>query len=206
MDHDHAAPPSDALAAILDALAEQGWCVAPNFLDSAQVEALRDECRVRHEAGGFHVAGVGGGAAKVVSELRGDHIQWLERDDTHPAVQHYLTRLETLRQAVNQTFFLGLHELEAHFAAYPAGAFYKRHLDRFRDDDRRALTVILYLNADWLAEDGGQLRFWPDESKPPLDILPTGGTLVTFLSERFWHEVLPARRQRLAITGWFKRR
>jgi SM-20-related protein len=39
-----------------------------------------------------------------------------------------------------------------------------------------------------------------------LDVLPEGGTLVAFLSERFQHEVLPARRERLALTGWFRRR
>jgi SM-20-related protein len=30
--------------------------------------------------------------------------------------------------------------------------------------------------------------------------------LVTFLSARFIHEVLPARRERYSLTGWLKRR
>jgi SM-20-related protein len=70
------------------------------------------------------------------------------------------------------------------------------------------LTAIVYLNADWTAEDGGLLRFWPDLSGAgeALEIVPAGGTLVTFLSDRYWHEVTPARRERLAVTGWFKRR
>jgi len=38
------------------------------------------------------------------------------------------------------------------------------------------------------------------------DVPPEGGTLVCFMSERFWHEVLPARRLRLSLTGWFRRR
>jgi len=29
---------------------------------------------------------------------------------------------------------------------------------------------------------------------------------VCFLSERFEHEVLPAKRERVALTGWFRRR
>ena len=37
-----------------------------------------------------------------------------------------------------------------------------------------------------------------------LDIFPVGGTLVAFLSARYWHEVLPATRERLSLTGWFK--
>jgi SM-20-related protein len=66
--------------------------------------------------------------------------------------------------------------------------------------------VILYLNEDWRRDDGGLLRFWPEENAEALDIVPVGGTLVTFLSDRFWHEVLPARRERLSLTGWFRRR
>jgi SM-20-related protein len=67
---------------------------------------------------------------------------------------------------------------------------------------------VLYLNRNWGEEDGGQLRLYTD----PLDqgryreIPPLGGSLVTFLSARFLHEVLPARRERISITGWFKRR
>jgi len=37
-------------------------------------------------------------------------------------------------------------------------------------------------------------------------LLPEAGTFVAFLAERFPHEVLPARRPRLALTGWFRRR
>jgi SM-20-related protein len=196
------------LAAILDGLAEKGWHVQAGFLPEPLVRQLRVECLARDAAGGFHVAGVGSGRAQVVSEVRGDRILWLEDGDPCPAVRAYQAVMEDLRQGVNAAFFLGLFELEAHFAAYPAGACYRRHLDRFKDDDRRSLTAIVYLNQDWTESDGGQLRFWPDEAgqAAPMDILPVGGTLVTFLSDRFWHQVLPASRQRLAITGWFKRR
>lgn len=194
---------------ILGALADQGWCVTPGFLSDELTRALRCPCLERHAAGEFHAAGIGSGSAKVIAETRGDHIRWLEDDDENPAVQAYLSVMEALRQAVNQTFFLGLIELEAHFAVYPAGAFYKRHLDRFKNDDRRTLTVVAYLNEDWTEADGGMLRFWPDpvgEEGDAIDISPVGGTLVTFFSDRYWHEVLPARRPRLALTGWFTRR
>lgn len=47
------------------------------------------------------------------------------------------------------------------FCPVPTGAFYRRHLDRFRDDDRRMVSAVLYLNEDWQPQDGGQLRmFW----------------------------------------------
>lgn len=191
---------------IVDSLADQGWCVVPDFVDTATIAALRSECLAAHAQGGFHAAGVGSGQARVLSEVRGDHIRWLEEEVAGAAGKAVLARLESLRRAINQELLLGLLDLEIHFAAYPVGAAYQRHLDRFRDDDRRTVTVILYLNADWGDDDGGVLRFWPDETGEPIDILPTGGTLVTFLSQRFWHEVLPTRRQRLSLTGWFRRR
>jgi SM-20-related protein len=192
---------------IVEALAQRGWSVAPRFLSAEETAALRTECLSAFAAGAFHAAGVGSGSARAVSEIRGDHVLWLDEANASPALQAVLTRLESLRQEVNRTLYLGLFDLELHFAAYPVGAGYQRHLDRFRDDGRRALTVILYLNpADWSDADGGQLRFWAQDGVPPVDILPTGGTLVSFLAERFWHQVLPARRQRLSLTGWFRRR
>lgn len=193
---------------LLDALAKQGWCVLPAFLCADEVAALAAACRERHDAGHFHRAGVGPGQPRLLSELRGDRVQWIDAHDPSVAVQGYLARMEALRRSVNEAFFLGLVELEVHFALYPPGACYQRHLDRFRDDDRRTLSVILYLNAAWREEDGGALRLWlgEDGQAEHRDILPHGGTLVAFLAERFWHEVLPARRERLSLTGWFKRR
>jgi SM-20-related protein len=205
---DNDAMNNEHLNIVLSGLADKGWCVLPDFLPAATVAALRAECQARNSAGAFHAAGIGPGAAAVVAEVRGDRILWVEPSDPHPAVRQYNEATEALREAVNREFFLGLHELEAHFAVYPAGAAYKKHLDRFRADDRRTLTAIVYLNQDWTEADGGLLRFWTDPSGEgeTLDIVPAGGTLVTFLSELYWHEVLPARRTRMALTGWYKRR
>jgi SM-20-related protein len=121
----------------------------------------------------------------------------------HP---HYFSTLDQVRQAVNQAFYMGLEDLESHFAVYPPGSFYKKHLDRFRDDDARTLTAVLYLNEDWPEDAGGQIRLYLDAMQPVAGCGPTAGTLVLFLSDRFWHEVLPATQQRLSVTGWFRRR
>lgn len=193
-------------AACIDAIAERGWYVKADFWPQEAVAALRAEALARQRAGAFRPAGVGRGQARVRREIRGDAIAWLEPQDESPAVRAWLATLENLRQAVNASLYLGLFDLEAHFALYPPGTFYRRHLDRFREDDRRTLTVILYLNENWGKENGGALRFYPQETGEGIDILPEGGTLVAFLSDRFWHEVLPARRARLSLTGWFRRR
>jgi len=191
---------------IVTALAEPGWCTVPDYLSCSETTALRNECLTALAAGAFHRAGVGKGTAEIRSGIRGDQILWVDENNSGPALQSVLAKLEALRLAVNQALFLGLFDVELHFAAYPPGAGYRRHLDRFQDDDHRMLTVILYLNENWSSEDGGQLKFWPDEHAAPLEIEPMGGTLVTFLSDLFWHEVLPTNKSRFSLTGWFRRR
>ena len=63
----------------------------------------------------------------------------------------------------------------------------------------------MYLNDGWQAEDGGQLRLYLADGQVR-DVLPEAGTLVVFLSADIPHEVLPASRDRLSLTGWFRRR
>ncbi len=191
---------------IVDALTEPGWCVVADYLSAAETAALRAECLAANSDNAFHRAGVGRGTAEIHSEIRGDHVLWVDEAHAGPALRSALAKLEALRLAVNQALYLGLFDVELHFAIYPPGAGYRRHLDRFQDDDRRTLTVILYLNENWTSTDGGLLRFWPDATDTAIEIAPRGGTLVTFLSERFWHEVAPAQHQRLSLTGWFRRR
>lgn len=116
-------------------------------------------------------------------------------------------RFEQMRLALNRSLQLGLFEFESHFARYPAGAFYARHLDQFHDDSRRILSCVLYLNESWMAQDRGELRIYLNgDGMEFVDVLPQGGRLVVFLSGRFAHEVLPATRERLSIAGWFNSR
>jgi SM-20-related protein len=136
--------------------------------------------------------------------VRGDRIQWLETGQD-AACDQYLTIMDGLRQALNQGLYLGLEDFESHFALYPPGAFYLKHLDRFRDNDRRTVSVVLYLNQDWQAEQGGALRLYLVGGET-FDVLPQAGSLLVFLSAQMPHEVLPATRERLSLTGWFRRR
>src|SRR5690606_6756337 len=109
----------------------------------------------------------------------------------------------------NRAMYLGIYEYEGHVTVYPPGAFYRRHVDQFQDAAYRRLSLILYLNdADWSADDGGALRLYlPGQNgERTLDVLPEGGTLVAFLSHDIPHEVLPAKRDRYSLTGWFRTR
>lgn len=193
------------LSAIVDDLATRGWSQQSLFLPADLVLALAAECRQRAAEGELNPAGIGRGAAQEVREtIRGDHIQWIDPGETE-ACDRYLEVMEQLRQAINQGLFLGIEDFECHFALYPPGAFYRRHLDRFRDDDRRTVSAVLYLNEQWRVGDGGELRMFLDD-EVIRDVQPAGGTLVVFLSGQVPHEVLPAGRDRLSLTGWFRRR
>lgn len=202
-------PPPDGIVAAVAGVAERGYVVLPHFLPAVAVAALRTECLARWRGGELAAAGIGRAAQHQRRvEIRGDHLLWLDEAAATPPVAAYLAILERLRLAMNESLLLGLFEFEGHFAVYPPGSLYRRHLDRFGDDDARVLSCILYLNDDWGGDDGGRLRIHFDAVEPPsqLDVLPQGGTFVGFLSADFPHEVLPARRERMAITGWFRRR
>lgn len=193
------------LSAIVDDLASQGWSQQADFLPAELVSALAAECRRRAGDGQLNPAGVGrGGTLEVREAIRGDHIRWLEPGESS-VCDRYLDTMDALRQAINQGLFIGLEDYECHFALYPPGAFYRRHLDRFRDDDRRAVSAVIYLNQDWQPGDGGELRMFLDDQRLH-DVAPTAGTLVVFLSGDVPHEVLAAGRERLSLTGWFRRR
>ncbi|UXY15906.1 2OG-Fe(II) oxygenase [Chitiniphilus purpureus] len=188
---------------VVDKLARAGWAVQPGFLSTAETAALAACAQAR--APRFQRAGVGRADGHTVdAAIRGDSVLWLDEGD--PALQPVMARLEALRQTLNRELFLGLAHLECHFATYPPGARYQRHLDQHRGQDTRAITLVLYLNPDdWRAEHGGQLRLYTADERFE-DVQPTGGTLVLFRSERFEHEVLPALRERRSLTGWFRRR
>jgi SM-20-related protein len=195
---------------LMNAMDRQGWAAMPGCLGIVNSRSLRQECETACENGDLRSAGVGrGNDLKVRQEIRGDQVLWLKPGEFSKAQGAYLAQLEILRLAFNQRFFLGLFEFEGHFAMYPEGAFYKAHLDRHAGTSDRIVTVILYLNEDWQPGDGGELKLWTTtgEKDGPFELIePRMGTLVCFLAGDFWHEVLPARKTRMSITGWFRRR
>jgi SM-20-related protein len=201
-----AAVDATALSRICDAIVDDDVVVVPDFVPASVIEGLAMEARRRDAAGEFRQARVGRGERRVErSDVRGDRTLWLDEWAPAPAEVALWAAFARLRVALNRATLLGLFGFEGHYALYPPGAFYRRHRDRFRDDDLRVLSCVLYLNHHWSPEDGGALRIFLDGGESR-DVLPTAGTLVCFRSERYEHEVLPAQRVRLAVTGWFLRR
>ncbi len=195
---------------MLNAIDQFGWASMPGCLDEADSLRLRAECAEANERGDFKRAGVGRGLnLQVREDIRGDHVMWLQTDAASVEQVVYLAKLEVLRLALNQRFFLGLFEYEGHFAIYPEGAFYRAHLDRHAGTNDRIVTTILYLNPDWQPGDGGELKLWTtagDKAGAFILIEPRMGTMVCFMAGDFWHEVMPAKKTRMSITGWFRQR
>jgi SM-20-related protein len=194
-------------SALVEAIAARGWAVVSGFMESELISQLRAECRRFVAESALRAAAVGNGAGRQTrGDIRTDEIRWLEEADATKAQRRCLARFEVLRLALNRALQIGLFEFDCHFARYAPGAFYRKHFDQFRNDRRRRLSCVLYLNKNWAREDGGELRLHLDAGETGRfeDVLPAGGTLVLFLSERFAHEVLPGRRERLSLAGWFK--
>jgi SM-20-related protein len=186
---------------IADGLASDGISVVDDFLSKEEVISITSTDEFKNGLLRFKKAGIGKSQEKQINEsIRGDYIQWIDHAKTAPEIRLYLQRLSQFMIFVNQSLFLSLKDFEVHMTIYPTGSFYKRHLDQFKKEDHRKLSVICYLNENWMEDEGGQLRvYFPTGMK---DFFPVGGRLVCFRSDLLEHEVLPATRNRLSLTGW----
>lgn len=194
---------------IADRLATERWLVLPDWLEPALQAQLLTEARERAGRGELRPARVGRvEALRRAEDVRGDAIQWLDTSDPADCVQTLLMRMDALRAVLNEQLFLGVVETELHFAQYPPGAGYQRHLDRFRSDDARVISTVMHLGDPWCRDHGGELRIFLDgpDGEIHVDIAPIPGQLVLFVSAEIEHEVLPTRRDRYSVTGWMRRR
>jgi SM-20-related protein len=186
-------------------LAANGISIRDQFLASAQIQSLMQCAQARQARGDFAPARVGSPTgAQRRADIRGDFTCWL-REPLFPAERSLMNQFEELRMELNREAYLGLFELELHYARYPPGAGYARHVDQPFGSSQRKVSLVLYLNADWAPHHGGVLRIHQTDDRA-LDIDPLGGRLVCFLTPGREHEVLQARRERLSISGWFRGR
>lgn len=197
-------PTSESLfLRIADDIYAQGYSVIEYGLPAQLAESLFMHNKAMTEAQ-FKKAGIGrSDDFHKNSFVRRDEICWI--DGTSEAGRDWLAWVDELKQFLNRNLMLGLYSFESHFAMYQEGAFYKRHVDAFKGQANRVLSLVTYLNKDWQDEDGGHLVLYKDEHDlDGVKVSPRMGTLVLFLSEDFPHEVLPATRCRNSIAGWFR--
>jgi len=191
--------------AAIEALARDGYVVVDAFFNNGLVEALADELAAMEASGALTDAGVGReGGRRQAAEIRRAAIRWF--DGGTGAERRFLDMAERLRIAINRRLFLGLFDFECNFIAYPTGGFYGRHLDSLTGARNRVVSMIVYLDAGWQAEDGGTLRLWKSVAAgaASVEIVPQAGRVVLMMSEEIPHEVLPSHRPRHAIAGWWR--
>ena len=198
------------LATIMDDLTRNGYAICEGFLPALTIKALADKAKDRFNHGKMIVAKTGKNAHVHQTTFRNDSIYWLDENSLNTSTQAYFAHITVLKTALNQHLYMNLHDMETHLAVYPIGGVYLKHLDQLKQIDNvptpvRQLSSVLYLNDHWQAHEGGELRLHLNAHEY-LDILPTAGRLVLFLSAEFWHEVLPATRNRISLTGWFRSR
>lgn len=198
---------------IADDLSWRNYSVIPNALPVKLGAALHRQIQGFAESDLVR-AGVGRDDSHTFNTfVRRDAIRWI--DGLSLAEQDWLIWTQSLQVYLNRRLFLGLTSFESHFACYRAGDFYRRHLDAFKQERRgdelllgnsnRVISLVAYFNPGWLPDDGGELLLHePENGIPQLKITPAFGTLVAFLSTEVAHEVLPARRERYSIAGWYR--
>ncbi len=136
-------------------LSAAGLAVRDHYLQPVQVRALLDCLRERQARGEFAAARVGAAATlQRDPAVRGDRTCWL-CEPLLSAEQSLLFEFEQLRLQLNQDLYLGLFELESHYAWYAPGAGYARHVDQPQRRGDRRVSLIVYLNENWDEHAGG---------------------------------------------------
>jgi SM-20-related protein len=195
------------LETALEDFKSKSYFVWDDFLTPEEITIVMADYREIYKAGSFKLAGLGNkeGPRNVNSEIRTDETYWLDPNALTSRQSVLWNHLEVLKNVLNERFFLGLWTLEGHYSHYPSNGFYRKHIDRFSNDDQRTVSTVIYLNPTWNKGDGGELRIHEDNSST-VDIAPRGGRLVCFLSSKIVHEVLTSHKTRHSFAGWWKKR
>ncbi|MCK5854728.1 MAG: 2OG-Fe(II) oxygenase [Sulfurovaceae bacterium] len=185
---------------ITDALVEDGYIVIDNALTSHLTKQLLEVAKTQNS---YNQAGISASSdLHIDSTKRTDKTSWLDEDK---GVQsEYLAQMDGLKNYLNRELYLGLSYFETHFAIYEVGDFYEKHLDAFKNSKNRVVTVVYYLNNDWNEKDGGELIVYDKDDKFLAKVTPQANKMIVFMSEKFPHEVLPAKTTRYSIAGWFR--
>ena len=185
---------------ITDTLVKDGVIVIKNALESKLSGELLNFAK--HEKD-FNRAGISAASdLHLDNNKRRDKIHWLDKSSQEQI--DFLAFCDGLKEYLNKELYLGLSYYESHFAIYDKGDFYETHLDCFKNSKNRVVTTVYYLNENWGEKDGGELIVYDENNNFLTKVIPEANTLVVFMSEKFPHEVLPAKIKRHSIAGWFR--
>ncbi len=183
---------------LIDSLASHGFYVWDDFLDKPHIQSIKESM-----PDNLQDARIGRrNTLQGNKGVRGDLTLWLDPEMSDPIAQ-YMAKMEEIRQQLNNECYLGLRDFETHFCRYPNGSFYKKHIDNAREQNRRKITTVLYMNESWELGDGGELVMYDGKDNELFKLEPLSGRMIFFMSEEFPHEVLPTEKARESIAGWF---
>ena len=196
---------------IIDDLSNQKYSISDFFFSTEETKQLREAIIRKENKKDFHQAAVGSSVnEQIIKSIRGDKIRWIDEENKTETEEIFFSKINDFIDYLNLTCYMGIEESEFHYAIYPEGTFYQKHVDAFKNDDRRTLSIVLYLNdEEWKDEFGGQLTLYLEDdnkAEKELDILPLAGRLAVFDSKTIPHEVKTVNRPRYSITGWLKTR
>lgn len=189
-----------------DDLCAKGYHVIDNFLPQKDYEALVNKATHLDEHGLYQQARIGSqNDLQQNEQIRTDSIYWIDDTSEEPCTQAYFNTVNALARHLNHSLFLSLSEFETHFASYPPGTFYKKHVDQFKATKNRKISCVYYLNSQWSESFGGALRVYNQQNELIIHTLPIGNRFICFNSE-LPHEVCLTQQTRYSITGWLKTR
>lgn len=180
---------------ILDDLDQHGFTIIDHAYSAEYGLQLVAECTSNLNR--FREAAIQNG---VISNIRSDHILWINEELT--IAQQHIDALKQLSQILNYSFYLGIQDVEAHFACYNAGEFYALHRDNPQGKNGRMISTVYYLHQEWQDDWGGKLHL-QDKNNVWHTIEPQPNRIAMFQSDLL-HEVLEAKHQRLSITAWLR--
>lgn len=188
---------------IITNLSENKFAVSSLLFDETLLDNLLDIAVKNIHQNKLHAAGIGNqNALSINNTIRSDKILWIEPTTNNIHEQEFFNKINHFSDYLNKTCYTGITNAEFHYACYEPGTFYKKHIDRFKNDNARKFSVITYLNKNWNTDDGGELIIYLPKEK--VTIIPEFGKTVIFKSDELEHEVLPNKKQRLSIAGWLK--
>lgn len=190
--------------AVADAIAENDYCCINDYLNTQEVQALIADITALRQADSFKKAGIGADQNFTVQkEVRGDFIKWLSLKTAAGPALSFLHRIAHIQQLLSRLLFIPLKDFECHYAIYPPGSFYEKHIDQLKNKGQRIISIACYLNPQWQPGHGGELRIYQNENSYQ-DFAPLAGRLILFRSDTVSHAVLNTTLERFSITGWLR--
>eukprot|EP00092_Neocalanus_flemingeri_P081227 GFUD01101401.1.p1 GENE.GFUD01101401.1~~GFUD01101401.1.p1 ORF type:complete len:324 (+),score=96.49 GFUD01101401.1:55-1026(+) len=201
------------VSVVVEHLNKFGACVIDDFLGEAKgVDILKEVLHLQK----LEMFQEGQLASAKVAEksIRSDKITWTDGvSPPCPNIKYLINTLDSIVLSANKSPNNGVlsnynisGRTKAMVACYPGeGTHYVKHVDN-PNKDGRCITAIYYLNRDWDPErDGGALKIYSACVKGVVaQVDPLFDRIIFFWSDRRNpHEVLPAFRERYAITVWY---